>query len=111
MYEESKEIIETRWKVWDILNDDQNLSAINAMLHLVPYEMYESGIKIPSFGNKPNNMNPNVIIKRNQKETKIENKIKNNEVETSGKYIIPTVISICPNINTNPYDYSNNNDK
>ena len=60
-------------------------------------------------GNKSNNMNPNVIIKRNQKETKIENKIKNNEVETPGKYIIPTVISICPNINTNPYDYSNNN--
>ena len=59
-------------------------------------------------GNKINNMNPNVIIKKNQKGIKIENK--SNEIETPGKYIIPTVNSICPNINSNPYD-SNNNPK
>ena len=59
-------------------------------------------------GNKINNMNPNVIIKKNQKGIKIENK--SNEIETPGKYIIPTANSICPNINSNPYD-SNNNPK
>ena len=60
-------------------------------------------------GNKQNNMNnPNVIIKRNQKGTKIKNKNKNNDVETPGKYIIPTVKSICSNIDSNPYDYDNN---
>ena len=59
-------------------------------------------------GNKPNKMNPNVIIKRNHKESKIENKNKNNEVETPGKYIIPTVNSICPNIDNNPYGPNNN---
>ena len=58
--------------------------------------------------NKQNNMNPNVSIKKNQKEMKVENKNKNNEVETPGKYIIPTVNSICPNINSNPYDSNNN---
>ena len=51
--------------VWDILNDDTKLSAINTMLNLVPYEMYESSIKIPSFGIKPNNMNNNNFNKFN----------------------------------------------
>ena len=59
-------------------------------------------------GNKQNNMNPNVNIKTNQKGAKIENKNKNNEVETPGKYIIPIVNSICPNINSNPYNSNNN---
>ena len=28
MYEESKEIIETRWKIWDILNDKEIINKV-----------------------------------------------------------------------------------
>ena len=55
----------------DILYENTDLSSKDAMLNLIPYEMYESCIKIPSFGthindkNKPNNININNFNKFN----------------------------------------------
>ena len=68
--------IKNNQSVWDILNDDLKLSAINTMLNLVPYEIYEGSIRIPSFGNKPNNMNN--INFNNPNNNKVNNNVNNN---------------------------------
>ena len=78
--------IKNNQSVWDILNDDVKLSAINEMLNLVPYEMYESGIKLPQFNikNNPNNNNINNINNFNQLNN---NNVNNNNLNKDKKNI------------------------
>jgi hypothetical protein len=76
LYEESKEIKETIWKIWDLLNDKE---IVNKLLFNSPllYELQKSRIHL-SLNDKENKLLDMVDNNNEQK----------NKFEQNGKYLI-----------------------